>query len=95
MPNKPKIAYFEAAILGKEEVSRLEISMNKASRMQIVQSQKQLIKDILFMDFLQFLLIDEMVKVSLHEFKDQVDVSLRCRGNHLKEFDYVGMLHFL
>ena len=70
------LPYFQLTVLVQENVARLQVSVNNVGGVEILESTKHLVDEVLLVLDLQLLLgLDDTIQVGLHELTDKVDVS--------------------
>lgn len=69
--------------------------MNEPCCMEIMHSKQQLVDNILFMYFFECSFVDCMIEVSVHEFKDEIDVAGGEGGQDLVKPNDVGVVDLL
>lgn len=69
--------------------------MDKAHFVEILCANQKLIKHIFFVNALQDVLVNGVVKVCLHVLKNQIYVPMILANKHLMKLDDIRMLYFL
>lgn len=65
--------------------------MQQISRMHVFQALEHLVYDILFVDVFKNVCPNDCMQVSIHEVKNQVNISVILSSNHVLEPNYVFM----
>jgi hypothetical protein len=75
VPSKPKIRKFHNALTVYENVSTFDITVDNPEFVHILESFKHLLQNVLELHFCEDhgLLFNQLLKVVLHVFKDQVN----------------------
>lgn len=67
----------------QKQVTWLQITMQKVGRMHVLQTFQALVHDVLLVDILKDVSSDNCMQVSIHEIKDQIDVSIILSSDNI------------
>ena len=77
------------ALRVEKQIARLQVSVQQISRMHELQALQVLVDDVLLVDVLEDVSSDDGMQVSIHEVKDQVNITIVFGSNHILKSDYV------
>ena len=77
------------ALRVKQQVARLQVSVQQVYRVHVFQALEYLVDDILLVDVFENVGTDHCVQVSIHEVEDEVDVTIVLSSDYVLKTDYV------
>lgn len=84
-----KVRALHVALSIEQQVTGLQVAVEKIRRVHVLEALKYLIDDVLLVDILQNVGADHSMQVRVHEVEDQVDVAIVFSAYHILQPDNV------